>query len=463
MKIHFIGIGGIGVSALAKYYLARGARVSGSDLVSSEITEELKNQGVEIYIGKHRKTNIPKDATHVIYTAAVTKDNPELKAALEAAQNSSERHLKRRQRSSERSLANARNGGLAEKIIVQSYAEAVGELTRKYETIAISGSHGKSTTTALTALVLEEGYCDPTVLIGTKVKEFGNSNFRQGRGRNLVLEADEWNRSFHNYFPKIAVITNIDAEHLDTYKTVGAVERAFEKYLAKIPKDGALIANYDDPRTRKVAKKFGRLVHWYSLKDWDAPLIRRVLRIPGEHNVSNALAASCIGRLFGIKEGHILSALSRFSGCWRRFEWKGFLKGANIISDYGHHPAEIYATIRAARKRFPFRRIWCVYQPHQYQRLKYLWKEFIPAFDMADRIALLPVYEVAGRETKNVKETVNSENLSRELIKRGKNATYHQTFKEAEDYILTYLRPGDILLVMGAGNIHHLADQLLAP
>lgn len=460
MTIHFIGIGGIGVSALAKYYLSQGARVSGSDLASSEITEELKNLGVKVFIGRHKKSNIPKHTAKVIYTAAVTKDNPELKAAFELA---------------------------------VSYPEAVGELTKKYETITVSGSHGKSTTTALIALVLEEGYFDPTVLIGTKVKEFGNSNFRQGRGRHLVLEADEWNRSFHNYFPKIAVVTNIDAEHLDTYRNAEAVKKAFEKYLSRVPRDGAIVANYDDPRTRKVARKFGKRVYGYSLSDWDAPLIRKTLKIPGEHNVSNALAAARVGRLLGIKEGHILSALSRFSGCWRRFEWKGLLNsvrggvsngvnGAHVFSDYGHHPTEIKATIAAARERFPFRRVWCVYQPHQYQRLRYLWKDFIPAFDLADRVSLLPVYNVAGREhmrSAHIRDkrgqtrqagrdaelpgnvNVSSEKLMRELLKRGKNASYHRSQDEIKNFILTNSRPGDIVLIMGAGDIYTLADKII--
>jgi UDP-N-acetylmuramate--alanine ligase len=430
MTIHFVGIGGIGVSALAKYYLSQGAKISGSDLVSSEITEELEKLGAKIVIGKHKRTNVPQDTSLVIYTSATPKDNPELKAA-------KLKHLK-----------------------VQSYPEAIGELTKRYETITISGAHGKSTTTALTALVLEEGYFDPTVIVGTKIKEFGNSNFRQGRGSHLVLEADEWNRSFLQYFPKIAVITNIDAEHLDTYKNISGVEHAFEKYLSRVPRDGAIVANYDDPRTRKVAGKFGRLVQWYSLADWDVSQVKKALRIPGLHNVLNALAAVRVGRMFGIKEGHILQALSRFGGCWRRFEFVGVAKGAFIFSDYGHHPAEIHATITAARERFPFRRIWCVYQPHQYQRLYYLWKEFMPAFDMADRIVLLPVYDVAGRETKSAREKVDSKKLAMELRRRGKNTSYLDSLDEAHRYLMDSIRPGDVILVMGAGDIYKLAHAL---
>lgn len=429
--IHFIGIGGIGVSALARYYLAQGARVSGSDLALSEITEELERLGAKIATGKHRKTNVPKDATHIIYTAAAPKDNPELKVA-------KFKDLK-----------------------IQSYPEAVGELTKKYNTITVSGAHGKTTTTALTALVLEEGYFDPKVIIGAKIKEFGDSNFREGRGSHLVLEADEWNRSFLHYSPRIAVVTNVDAEHLDTYKNAAGVEKAFEKYLERVPADGAIVANYDDAGARKIAKKFGRKVHWYSLDDWDAAFIKNSIKIPGEHNVSNALAAARIGRLFGIKEGHILSALSRFSGAWRRFEFKGLAKGAFIFSDYGHHPREIKATIAAARERFPLRRIWCVYQPHQYQRLAYLWDDFVGAFDMADRVCFLPVYDVAGRETKSAKKEANSEKLAGELMRRGKDAWHLASFEATSKFILDRARQGDVILVMGAGDIYQLTNSLV--
>lgn len=433
LLVHFIGIGGIGVSALAKYYLSQGVRVSGSDLESSEITEELKNLGVKIFIGKHKKTNVSKDATHVIYTPAVSSKNPEFQIA-------KSRRLK-----------------------VQSYPEAVGDMTKKYKTITVSGAHGKSTTTALTALILEEGYFDPTVIVGAKIKEFGNSNYRNGKGPYLVIEADEWSKSFLNYFPQIAVVTNIDAEHLDTYKTVAEVEKTFEKYLKKVPKNGVIVANADNERLKKIAQKFGDRVVWYSLRDKEAGLVRKIIRIPGEHNVSNALAALRVGQILGVGEAHIMHALSRFSGAGRRFEFKGRVDGATVFSDYGHHPSEIHATILAARERFPFRRVWCVYQPHQYQRLAYLWDGFLDAFDMADRVLLLPVYDVPGRETKKAKTSVSSLKLVKELSKRGKDVYHIKDFKEAKKFIYDNARSGDVILVMGAGNIYSLADGLSSP
>lgn len=435
--IHFVGIGGIGVSALARYYLAMGARVTGSDLASSEITKELAQQGVEIKIGQHKKSNVPKTATAVVYTPAV----PTGRQAI--PHNNVE-------------LVEARQRG----ILVQTYPEALGELTKTYETITISGSHGKSTTTALVSLVLEEGYFDPTVIIGVKLREFGGSNFRRGRGPYLVIEADEWNRSFLNYSPEHAVVTNIDREHMDTYKTLADLEETFAEYLAKVPERGVIVANADDPTLAKVARKFGDKVKWYSLQDPEARLIKPVLKIPGEHNLSNALAAFKLGRALGMFEHDILRGLSRFSGAWRRFELRGMVNGAFVIADYGHHPSEIKATIRAARDRFPLRRIWCIFQPHQHQRLKFLWDDFVTAFDNADHISFLPVYDVAGRETAAAKQQVNSLKLADEVTKRHKDVSYLDSFEDAKKAIRAEARPSDIILLMGAGDIYDLTKEI---
>ena len=429
--IHFIGIGGIGVSALAQYFMKKGRQVTGSDLTSSEITENLERMGVAVRIGNHRAAHIPINATSVIYTAAVPKTNPELKAA-----------IKRR-------------------LDVKTYAEQIGEITRQYRTITVSGSHGKSTTTALAGLVLEHGYCDPTVIMGTKISEFGDTNFRNGRSPYLVLEADEWNKSFLHYQPEIAIVTNIDAEHLDTYKTVENVERAFQTYLEKIPRHGKIIANRDDERLRNVAKKFGMHVLWYSVKDPEAKIVRSLLRIPGEHNVSNAMAALTLGRHLGIAESDILQALKRFTGAWRRFELRGIVNGAYVFTDYGHHPSEIRATLAAARDRFPFRRIMCIYQPHQHQRLQYLWNEFVNAFDLADSILMLPVYDVAGRETDASRKAVNSRKLVKELALRGKQAEHSAHFTSAKKWIATHAKAGDVVIIMGAGNIYDLAKDIV--
>lgn len=432
-QVHFIGIGGIGVSALAKYYIFSGAKVSGSDLASSEITDQLSKMGAKIYIGKHKRSNISKTVNLVIYSPAISPKNLEYQEA-------QKRDTK-----------------------IQSYPEAVGDLTKKYKTITVSGSHGKSTTTAMAALVLEEGYFDPTVIVGTKLKEFsppaGGSNFRKGLGSYLLLEADEWNKSFLNYHPQIAVVTNIDADHLDTYGTIEQVEKTFSEYLARVAPDGKIIANANNPRLKKVAEKFGKKVVWYSLEDKAAKQVAKILKVPGEHNISNALAALTLGRSLGAHEPDILRALSHFQGTWRRFEFKGIVKDAFVFTDYGHHPTEIKATIKAARDKFPLRRIWCVYQPHQYQRLAYLWNDFTKAFDLADVVCLLPVYDVVGRETAEAKAQVNSERLAYAIEKRGKKVDLLSGNKEAVKFIKAHARKGDVIIIMGAGDIYDIFNE----
>ena len=324
MKIHFIGIGGIGVSALAQYYLAKGHQISGSDLAVSEITEFLQKKGVKIFIGNSVE-NIKKDFDLIVYSPAVKKDNPELLQTTNY------------------------------KLKTMSYPEALGELTKEYYTIAVSGSHGKSTTTAMTALVLIKAGLDPTVIVGTKLKEFGNSNFRAGHSKYLVIEACEYDSSFLNYEPKIIVVTNIDKEHLDYFKTFANVKKAFKNFIARLSADGFLAFNIDDKYPPKVRKnKFKSM--GYSVKQKEAGKLKKILRVPGMHNVSNGLAALIVARILKIKDEITFKALSEFKGTWRRFEIiqpkiEKF-KNLKIISDYAHHPNEIKATVNAAKEKF---------------------------------------------------------------------------------------------------------------
>jgi len=269
MDIHFIGIGGIGVSALAQYYLSNGHKVSGSDLVSSETTELLKNKGIKIIIGKHKIKNLSKNTNLVIYSPAVQKNNPELKIAKK------------------------------NKIKCQSYPEAVGDLTKKYFTIAISGTHGKSTTTAMTALILIKAGLDPTVILGTKLKEFGNSNFRKGKSKYLIIEADEWKASFLNYFPKIIALTNIEKEHLDYYKDINHILKTYKKYISHLPEKAVLIINGKDKNILKLKTQFTKLklrIKDYSSNQKQAEKLKKILKVPGEYNVLNALTALTIAQ-----------------------------------------------------------------------------------------------------------------------------------------------------------------------
>ena len=329
MKIHFIGIGGIGVSALAQYYLEKGHQISGSDLAASEITDFLKEKGVTILIGNSVE-NISKNMDLVVYSPAVKPDNPELAQAISY-------NLK-----------------------AISYPEALGELTKQYYTIAISGAHGKSTTTALIGLILIKAGLDPTVIIGTKLKEFGGSNFRMGESKYLVIEACEYDSSFSHYFPKITVVTNVDKEHLDYFKTFKNVIKEFKRFIEKLPPGGFLVANGKDKNIPKV-KKARFSTFYYATKQKEAGKLKKMLQIPGKHNVSNALAALTVARILNIKDSVAFASLSEYRGSWRRFELKKGMAGnkeITVISDYGHHPTEILATLSSVREKYPNKKIW---------------------------------------------------------------------------------------------------------
>src|SRR3989344_2467838 len=366
-KVHFIGIGGIGISALAKFYLGKDWQVSGSDLEASEITKDLENFGAQIFIGKHKAPNLKKDVVLVIHTLAATQQNPELKKAKKL------------------------------KIKTYSYPQALGQLTKRYFTCAVSGTHGKSTTSALISLILIRAGLDPTVILGTKLREFGESNFRQGKSQYLVIEADEWEAAFLNYFPRIIVLTNIEKEHVDYYKDLSHILRTYAKYIKKLPKGETLVANKDDRNILQIVKANKKLkVIFYSLKQKEGKKIKKILKIPGIHNIQNSLAALSVARILKIPDKISLRALSDYKGAWRRFEIKEYeipntQYKIPIISDYAHHPTEIKATLQAAREKFKKRRIFAVFQPHQYQRTYYLFHEFVAAFDEADEIILTDI------------------------------------------------------------------------
>ncbi len=424
MKIHFIGIGGIGVSALAQYYLSKGHQVSGSDLVSSEITELLESKGVKI-------KNISEDAEMVIYSPAVQKDNPE--------------YLK------------AKDMGIK----LLSYPEALGELTKEYFTIAISGTHGKSTTCAMLSLILIRAGLDPTIIIGTKLKEFNDSNFRAGKSKYLVIEACEWNASFLNYYPQIIGLTNIEEEHLDYFRDLNHILEVYTKYISHLSKDGLLVVNQDDENIAKIFNSQFSILNKFSIKQFsikqeEAKKIRSILKVPGEHNIYNALGALTIARELGVSDKIIYEALSEFKGSWRRFEvieQKIDNKDFTLINDYGHHPTEVRATLRAIKEKYPDRKIWCVFQPHQYQRTYSLFNDFVKALSetQLDKLIITDIYDVAGREKSEIIEKVNSEKLVEAINKPW--VEYIPQIKIRE-YIKENISDREILLIMGAGNIY---------
>lgn len=452
--VHFVGIGGIGVSALARWYNSQGWRVTGSDIESSELTCALAKDGIPVTIGEHKAENVPIGAKLVIHTAAA-KDNPEIHEA------------KRR------------------KIKVRSYAEALGEATKKYLTIAVAGSHGKSTTTALIALILTRAGFDPTVIIGTKLREFADtahwrklwlsaernlgSNFREGRSPVLVIEADEWNGSFWEYSPTITVITNIDKEHLDFYKTEQKVLGAFRKFMLRTRPGGHIVANADDNATKKIAdhlekkypRRFKGKTHKYSIYDKEAARVRASLRLPGFHNASNAMAAYTVSRILNIPCETIEKTLSEFEGAWRRFERIGFLKGATIIADYAHHPTEIQRTLEATRLKFGSKKIIAVFQPHQYERTKHLFRDFQNAFYNANTVCLIDIYEVAGREHKRRNPRISAFGLAEALAKKGVNA-YHISYpSQLNGFLKSEADANSVILMMGAGSIWKLGNEVL--
>ena len=398
------------MSALARYFLSCGLQVNGSDDCNSEIIFDLKKLGADINLDIHSK-NIKKDTNLVIYTAAVVADHPELKRA--------------------RKLG----------IETKSYAEALGDLTKKYWTIAISGSHGKSTTTALVSLILVKAGFDPTVIIGTKLQEFNNSNFRLGKSRYLVIEADEWNKSFLNYWPQVVILTNIDKEHLDTYGSQAGVVKNFKKYLNHIPKNGYLVANWQDKNSKKAAKNVKCQVVFYNKHK----ISRHKLNIFGEHNQLNAEAAWQGVKILGVKKDTVSKALRNYKGAWRRLE----KLRSNVYSDYAHHPTEIKATLAALRQKYSKQKIICVFQPHQADRLTRLFSDFKNAFVGADKVILVPVYKPKGREL------LTNEKTSLDLYKAIKNrydASYCSSFEEIKKY-LRVLTQKNIFVFMSAGDL----------
>jgi len=431
MKAHFIGIGGIGVSALARYYLAKGYEVSGSDLSKSEITETLEKEGISIILGEHRKINLPPQTDLVIHTVAIAKDNPE--------------------------LVEARKLGIKS----QTYPEAVGSLTKEYWTIAVCGAHGKGTTTAFVSLILIEAGLDPSVIIGTNLSQLDGANCRVGSSKYLVLEADEYRRAFLSYWPQAIILTNIDKEHLDCFKDLQEIKDVFAKFTAHLPKKGVLIINKDDKNIDFKLNGAGVKIKKYSLEQKrDVEKIRSVLKVPGKHNISNALGALTLARELGIEDHISFKGLSMYNGAWRRFETiqeKPFV----VISDYAHHPSEIRATLQATREKFPKRQIWAIFQPHQYQRTYHLFNELVDSLKDADAIVVTEIYSVAGRESQGIKNKVSGEKLFQAIQKNNKNAFFIQDFKEIPVFLRKRIKKQDVVVVMGAGSVYKIVKNLV--
>lgn len=401
-KVFFVGIGGIGMSGLARLLKAKERHVEGSDAHASSTTQELEDEGIAVHLG-HAGTQLPEDTELLVYSEAVPEDNPERQQA--------------------------REWGIPE----MSYFEALGEATRHHHVIAIAGSHGKTTTTAMLGLILERAGKDPTVIVGSKLKEFGNRNVRVGQSDLFVVEACEYRRNFMSLKSDLLGITNIELDHLDYFKGQEDYEQAFEDLAAQ-----------------------SQEVLWPE----DVSEYEGELSIPGEHNLMNAGMAAALARRLGVGEPAIASALLDYKGAWRRFEFKGAsLYGALIYDDYAHHPTEIRATLAGAREQFPDARIVAVFQPHQYSRTAALLDEFADAFADADEVIIPNIYE--ARDTAEDKAAVSTDTLVEAIAEYHDDVKNGQGLAETAAYLAETTEEGDVILVMGAGDVNKIIPALL--
>ena len=449
LRIHFVGIGGIGMSGIAELLLNLGYRVSGSDLRRSDITDRLSQLGAEVRAG-HAAENVPEDGHVVVVSSAVKPDNPEV----------AEAHRR--------------------KIPVIPRAEMLAELMRMKYGIAIAGTHGKTTTTSMVATVLASAGWDPTAVVGGKLNSLG-SNAKLGQGEFLVAEADESDGSFLKLSPTVAVVTNIDPEHLDFYSGIGQIKETFLHFINKVPFYGFAVLCLDHPNVQElipsVAKTFvtyGFSVHADYRADGvvsegmsnrfrvircGETLGEVTLKAPGRHNVSNALAAAAVAAELGISFERIRAGLADYDGVARRFQVKGERNGVTVVDDYGHHPAEIRATLSAAREVWPGRRIVVGFQPHRYTRTQALFRDFLSAFHDADLLFVFDVYP-AGEEPI---PGASGERLCEAIREHGhKAAIYAGKAGDALSTVAAGLCAGDIFLTMGAGDVWKLGEGVLS-
>ena len=448
-RVHFVGVGGIGMSGIAEVLLTLGYVVSGSDLVESETTRRLERLGARIHLGAHDAEHVTGDIDVLVISSAVTYANPEVTRAREL------------------------------KVPVIPRAEMLAELMRMKYGIAVGGSHGKTTTTSLVAAVLREAGRDPTMVVGGKLRALG-TNARLGQGEFLVVEADESDGTFLLLSPITAVVTNIDREHLDYYGDMERLREAYLQFIHRVPFYGLAVLCIDNVNVRALLPQVRKRFVTYGVSpdaDWQARDLqvtgletvfevwrgeRRLgpvrLHMPGRHHALNALAALAVAEDLEIPFRIAAHALEEFGGIHRRFEVKGEERDILVVDDYGHHPEEIRATLRAAREGFP-RRLVVAFQPHRYSRTRDLFNEFLEAFDDADAIVLTEIYS-AGEERI---DGISSEAVYQALRRRGHvDVRYVAARERVADALLEMVRPGDLVLTLGAGDIHRTADEFLS-
>ncbi len=425
-KIHFIGIGGIGMSGLARLFKHDGKEVSGSDVVETENTKKLIAEGISVVYQQTAK-NIKSQGSDpwdslVVYTEAMDGEHPELVAAREAG------------------------------IRTINYFEALGEIANEYYLIAVAGTHGKTTTTAMLIDILEEASFDPSAIVGSLRTKTG-SNYRAGKSKYFIVEACEYKRDFLTLKPDVLVITNLEHEHVDYYKDLQDVQDAFHELAMKVPEDGAVIAIKSDPKVAPVLRQLKARVYDYKIE-----VFRDIsLKQPGLYNRMNAGAARATALVLGVEKDIVQEALENFAGTQRRFEYKGECNGAKIYDDYAHHPTEIEAVISGARELYPEKKLTVVFQSHTYSRTHELFDDFVNALAKADRVLMLPIY--AAREENE--SGVSAEKLVEAIIEIGGQAEYFHTFEGVAVTLQELVGVDDVVLVLGAGDVTEVSKILV--
>ena len=445
-KVHMLGIGGISMSGLAEILKNKGYTVSGSDINHTHITDKLESSGINVIYEHNAENVINKNA--VIYTASIKPDNPEYQKAIEL------------------------DIPLIERSVL------LGEITKMFsDTIAISGTHGKTTTTSMISVVFLNAQKDPTIAVGGELPEI-NSNYKIGNSQYLITEACEYVDSFLKLFPKISIVLNIEEDHLDYFKDINQIKKSFRNFLSLLPKDGLAVVNADDTNCMEV------------INDTDAPIVTVgidnnatfmaknidfsngnaefdlykngefvsaiTLAIPGKHNIYDALSCIAVADFYNIDIEVIKSSLASFRGAKRRFELKGSFNGADIYDDYAHHPSEIKATLNAAKAKGK-NKVICVFQPHTYTRTKLLLDEFATAFEKADEVIITDIYAAREKDTGDI----HSKDLVAKVNEYSHNAKYIKDFEEIESYVKENISQGDLFFTIGAGNVFKIGENIL--
>lgn len=450
LRVHMIGIGGCGMRGAARVLMRAGARVSGSDRKESTALVLLSEQGADIHIGS-KPGHVPDPCDLVVHSAAVKESDPEM---MEAAR----RGLK-----------------------VVKYSQLLGLLMSRKLGIAVGGTHGKSTTTAMIAYVLREAGLDPSFVIGAGVEQLGGGS-GVGDGEQFVVEACEYDRSFHNLRPRCAILLNVDEDHLDYYRDIREIISSFHDFAALVPANGLLVVNGEDRNTMEAVAGAKATVETFgcqNLFDWRGEIVEvrngsyrfKVFRkgqvlteitpgVPGRHNVMNALAATAVCFYCGVRPEVIARALADFRGAYRRMTPRGSIGGVTVLDDYAHHPREIQATLKTVREYYNPNKLYVVFQPHQHSRTRFLLNDFAKSFGAADVVVVPDIYFV--RDSESERELIDSKDLVDLLRQQGRDARYEADFDSITRMLCEEVGPGDVVITMGAGNVWQVADSVLA-